>query len=456
MKTKRLQKNRAQAAFLLATMLWLLAANAHAQEQTQHLPVVKCDTSIVRELDEQNRLVYNEIHNYPCFIKFHDNSLTAPALQLPREVKVRDFIVHEGFVYFCGSISDANFNTQAVLGYFDLQNFPVSSVQYVQVNTLKSFERMTHYVVYNTEQKLHLVMTAVASNSVQALADAYFSSIGSWRFRVSVANTEFASHRLDNLITTNNYVVLASRTHDPLTPTGHLWCFERPQVPTGNIFSVSIRHNPTNIVSLSRVLLESLGHRHGLANEYAVVFDTKFQDAFDVVRYNGIHYQNTVRVSHDYFSIYTPIDMTFDTESNSLEILLKHKVQNSLPFPTNGPQKLPHSIMDMAYPTLLAGGSVPTRTYRDETMHSLTRLVHHPGRFISSGFNNAEYTLRLYSFHRSSDGGCSELGENNSTIVDHKREFKDMELPETITKIGIPQTMQTQYDFYSIRTICNQ
>lgn len=148
--------------------------------------------------------------------------------------------------------------------------------------------------------------------------------------------------------------------------------------------------------------------------------------------------------------------MTFDTESNSLEILLKHEVQNSLPFPTNGPQIIPHSIMDMAYPTLLAGGSVPTRTYRDETMHSLTRLVHHPGRFISSGFNNAEYTLRLYSFHRSSDGGCSELGEKNATKLTDEGKFQEKKLPETVTKHCIPQTMQTQYDFYPIRTICNQ
>lgn len=204
---------------VLSLFLTAAAFSATAQEFIRNVPILYPDTSIIRVVDTNSRLVYNFDGVKPGFFLYTDGASTVPILNLPIGVHILDFMVDYGVARFCGYrvTDDKTSSTEAIWGSFALSTFPATTVYYsvdtelVSLNKIDVFSQTDSWNIPIP----HVVMLGTLSSTMSSIVD------------VIPLTGEYHKTRsftiFDDLTMTNNYIVMTS--HDTLN---HIWMIRKP------------------------------------------------------------------------------------------------------------------------------------------------------------------------------------------------------------------------------------
>ncbi len=374
---------------------------------------VKVLNSIIRDIDGENRLVLDEGYGSSYFIKVDDTNGYVPALGLPEDIRVRDFTIHEGTVYFCGYKVVTFHDTVPVFGWFGLEGFPSVSVSCATPIFHKSFERMGLYTIPEGEGQLHFALVARRHDNKFTLVDACITPDNKFRYHYMENPEELTSHYIDDLVVTDNYVVVSSRTREPYTPTGYLWCFEKPYAPGAHMFSVAAHRCPLGTVAPSRIILEKLGRTSLYYNAYVALYSGQKVEQFSLFmsEFDGIYHGCTRKLATPY------AHATFKGVMYNPEDPLLSVVVDVWPNLFIGPHH--HVVYTMSLGSCGgSGGSVKGYLLEEEEVHSLTYLR---GRLLNETCGTRYGTLRLNTYD-GLQGDC--LSRVGGQIMEMEKRYK--------------------------------
>lgn len=385
---------------------------AFAQDRTRHFGEVKSQRSIIRDIDGQHRLVYNDEYFFPCFILVDDNDGNHQVLSLPREILVRDFVIHNGSVYFCGTRTQSNLHdTCAVVGWFGMEGFPATEVHFVQHEHQKSFERIESYNVFNAGSESHFVLIGRDINGIYNLFDARRIPLNRMVFHQPSNPEYFIDHQLDDLIVTDHYVIVSSQDRRALTCKGYLWAFLKPVSPGYHIFSAQAYHCPLGRVSCPKIILESLGRTAFSVNDFVALYKGPHADYSSryLSRFDGINHVAT-SVMGSPGERYSFKEASYNADDHVLDIRVDR--------PTSVFVIRNHRVffhVDMS--TLTPAGVVHGHQLEDDTVCSFAYL-RNQHRYEATGYSRGEGTLKLYNYTYNQWGVC--MPEVTTTIKEYK------------------------------------
>lgn len=426
---------------LLAVLL--VSCSAFAQERIRELTEVKSENSIIRNVDEQRRLVFNEGYDYPYFIMLDNGDVDAVAMRLPEGFTVLDFTIHQETVYFCGYfVAPATTDTVATVGWFPLEGFPSSEVRHTKHFSFKQFTKIGVYIVSSEIYEPHLVLIAKCQDDSYTLLDAYFHTDDFNLMQVIYHQSirpGFQGHRLDDLIVTDNYVVVSSReqTSSPFEDgilgssaddrnmpvvywKGHLWCFTKPNSPGYSIFSIMPRNCLLGTMK-GKVLLESLGITHLYFNDYVALFSEGFVGSGTpyIVRFNGYIY----KARHKFGTPgkhYGFREARYNPDCRRLSVRLW---ESPIVFPYPDHNHFYHIDMSNLY----HGGTVYGHRVINDAVYSFTH-VSDGNRFEAVGHpGGAGDAFRTYTYEFNSWRGCFLQAGTEITYSGEKYTYKDVD-----------------------------
>lgn len=385
---------------------------AFAQDRIRRFNDVKSSQSIIRDVDGQHRLVYNEGYLFPYFILMDDNDGSRQVLSLPREMLVRDFVIRDNSVYFCGMRIQSNLHdTCAVVGWFSMDGFPATEVHFTQHELQKSFEQIESYTVFSAGGETHFVVIGRDIEDRYNLFDAQRVSPNLMVFYQPFDPEYFINHQIDDLIVTDHYVVISSQEKLSLTREGYLWAFLKP-VSTGyHIFSAQASRCRLGWVSCPKIILESLGRTTFSVNDFVALYKGPHIDYRSryLSRFDGIGNAVTF-VMGSPGERYTFKEARYNADDHVLDIRVDR--------PTSVFEIRNHrAFFHVDVSTLTRAGVVRGHLLEYDTVFSFTYL-RNQHRYEATGYSLEEQVLKLYNYGYNQWGAC--MPEVTTTIKEYK------------------------------------
>lgn len=397
MKTRR--NNMAILRLLFAGIFFSSPFSVSAQDYIKEAVNTKTDKSVIRCVDSTRRLVYNEGYIKPAFMMFTDASTTTQDLYLPdNNYSVSDFIVRDNMVYFCGKKKDPSTNIEkAIMGHFDLTNFPSTTVYYYTHEQFSEFRKIESYIVYSaSESEFHIVMTARNSAGRWTMVDSYELPYNRWGFySISIPTDSLNGHSFLDIAVTDSYV-LATSSYPNINQITYLWYFIKPTVFQSNAFSVEIKRRKLSKSPKTGSYSALVGDFEN--NRYITTFitDPFFNNNNKVMieGFNGIISSGQLIIS-SLQGLY-PREIRKNHDSHEMDILLYSKSTSSCYF------------FHLPQPTYLGWGSgfFDAQKYSAQNILSFDYLGSMSDCFIASGYGDV---LKLYKYKYDNSGICAPL-----------------------------------------------
>ena len=411
---------KATCFFILNVAVWC-CDSAKAQDYTKEMMWTKSDNSIVRKVDNTNRLVYNEGYLHPSFMMFTDASSSTQDLYLPDSYSVSDFKVEGETVYFCGKTNTG----KAIMGYFSLTNFPYTSVYFYTHDCYAEFNKMESYTIYSaSSSEYHIVMSARKSSGEWNMVDSYEIPYNRWLFYSYVTDSDSISgHKFTDIAVTNNYVLATSiktGTHNASKP--YLWYFEKPTVLNSHMFSVRVQRRLFQYFQPSWILVEQIeNNRFVTVCHYGI-------NSFAVDDYNGVYHNNNIFSSINWAtSTCTLREVKKNLDSREVDILFYGGTKLSLLTHRSQICHLPLAVLENN------GGTISAHQYQTQNLKSFDYLENMSDCYIASGIplSNTDCVLNLYKYKYDYDGDCSDMDILSTEKDPHVKELYNQEIGDS-------------------------
>lgn len=178
----------------------------HGQAKIEQILGVCGKSTIIREINSTQQLVYGEI-DILTFSRVNDSSNLVDYMVLPSIFEsVSDFEIYDDTVWFCGSASD---NTNLV-GYFDLATFPLSIIRYFPITGVS---RLTNIDVVGCRPR-QLVLIGVDYLGCTPIVNPIRTPSGWEVYDILFPAQENRNYYFDDLTLTDTYIVLTARIID--------------------------------------------------------------------------------------------------------------------------------------------------------------------------------------------------------------------------------------------------
>ncbi len=297
--------------FLLFIALLALFPTSKAQESIERLDSEYAKISMIRRYDVRFWLIYSRCIDLYCdfnLVNEYDN--TVGILRLPEDfISVSDYKIDKDVVYFCGMMSD----NVPCLGYFDMNNFPNSTIHYVRFPTLKKLKKLESMADDTTA---HVIMTG-AAEEYNVIVDA-IPAAGGWNIcfiRPYVPNIN-NDNLYDDIAILDNYVVVTSRPNLIVGDNtnqynaARLWYFSKP--PSS---SVPLTASTLEYMEIPYIYTSALGIRKCVNNVFNIAGEvgmgTPYISEFNAFTYNGTVILDTMNAKIKSFC-YNPDSKTTD------------------------------------------------------------------------------------------------------------------------------------------------
>ncbi len=358
---------------ILTAILLLDSFSAFGQEFIKS-PSVKTATSIVREVSEHEWLVYSyDGGSEGWFTLVNDMSSTAPRMSLPLSHYVSDFEIYNDTVYYCGWVD--SIRSIALFGYFELSSSLATPVYCCRFPELK---RLSKLVVFNNENKPHVVFTGLMDLSLFTLGDAIENAPNIWYFNLTT-NTTGDSLSYDDVAVIKNYIVATSRIID--RDSGIIHYFNKPSSYT-TMFPLFI-YRPIAYPTTTPILITSC-----LDNNFATLCKSS-ASSFVMSRYKPFNDDGSFQST--YYGECR--DINFNSTDDYVEVLVYDQIE-----------KYKGGLAIHYDHTLPSTVSLPVHIYQNPynngcDLCSIDYLEYNPKCFIASGTNYNGYgMLELYKY----------------------------------------------------------
>ena len=356
------------------------------------------DTSIIRAKSLDSVIIYNHRVN-ATFMIFSPGA--SPSVSTYVEyldtLFVKDFEVIDNTVYFCGYKEVSSVKT-AMAGYFNINNFPGGYYRYFLLESCTEFNKLDYYRIDDNwgmfEDHLVLTGTTTGSRSDVIVDKMLFSTFppgpsGSNTFIYFSNNLD---EHFDDVITTENYIVVSSRNKRNNNPVADFWQFVKPAPGVSSIFSSPIQHKIiSNPAPATPIFLE-----HHKEDQYAAVYRDALYSKITMVHLNAPNTVNyCIGISDDEFHTNHPIEIKYNKKSDIFDILARaeyYRTPNAFV-----PSQIYHISQDVINNMVSFGNG--TR-YFDEFVWSIDPLKN--TYYFSASGNN----FKIYKY-RHDFWGCS-------------------------------------------------
>lgn len=411
--------------FVLTTAAILVlgfSSDVYCQDLIKNIQMLDT-SSIVRTIDESQHLVYNHgKENSFCIVDPYGSNVITELLYKD-DMKILDFEIFEGYVYFCGIENIGSPNS--IFGYFKLSDFPYATVYYDVRDEWASFNKLD---VFEIEDQRHVVMTATYHNGYGTMLDVRENTTGGWVY--CDADFEDCKFSFYDVAVIDEYVVFSSigDFDDIVSKTDvDLWYIKKPLgsgVPIFNNVSGNMYRLSIFVSVFGEILIE-----HIEGNELAVVHKGGNNTDFKVSYLDGMNYQNTTIVACDASCVVKDIkrsgiidEVVVLVNNTSIMQALKRSVLYVIPYNSPGPFVM-----------------VPRRYSQDELLNSIDWIFWHS--FVGSGHEYLSQDFHAYFFNMQQSGSCldnlSEKEEvKESEYISSKIEFPQRSFPYLIDTIN--------------------
>ena len=429
---------------VLATLI-LACIPSSAQERIRVFNDVKSERTIIRDIDGEKRLIYNEGDVNPYFILLNDSDGACPAMSLPTNMAVLDFTIYERMVYFCGYSIEGT-DTLAVVGWFGLDGFPFSEVRYAEHSYYRTFTNIDTYKVHANEPEIHFVLVGRNHGQNYNVLDAREIRYGRLLFYQAGLAIDLTQQIVDDLIVTDNYVVVSSRTKDFTFREGILWCFSKPNTPESNIFSVDVQRCSLGSVR-GEILLESFGRTNKYVNDYVALYqgDRIERGIRYLTRFNGPYHLSCHHFgSEDH--LYTFRDAKYNPDSRALEIHVGIKQKILSPFSYNDYYHVDVSSINRV-------GYIDGHRVENDAVHSLAYLLGKNRYEVTGHLNHDVDRLRIYSYEYNHWDSCLPRAESILSLLDKSLYY----YPQASLSdyfYFYHQQLATEEKYFTVTTVC--
>lgn len=307
------------------------------------------DRSIIRSDARQEPIVYGEQGSHGCFYRKDVSGVTGNCKKFPlaNGLSVRDFVIYDGNVYFCGTRND----TTAVVGWFSVQtvfsigfaNYTLCEVPhhipaYYWYNSYDDLYEFTRISVVDRPNGRHILMLGRGgcttpnsyydNDSLWFVADMFIDTTNHWRLYYSMDYaTEFA---YDAFTVTSSYVVVAGHQHFDCyfnSTDYNLLYYHLPNNTNASIFDAYTNAQlPSSIV----VPVWSIPHAYFTASSLSppgIVIEHLIDKAFATLCFGNVKDQNNKAV----FSVYDNVgSLTYRGWFNPLYLEGYYEMQYSI------------------------------------------------------------------------------------------------------------------------------
>lgn len=391
-------------------LLFFSSFNLYGQEKIREtIDYLICDTSIVREVSKDIILNYNHTNSTSTFMMV--NNIASNTITMYIEpLFINDFEIYFDWVFFCGYtfVDESESTKKAIVGYFPLGLFPVSSLNYYVYDDYKEFKKLDVYETAQKqkEQNIHLVMTGstegIHSNAIVDMA--IFATPTTFAPFI----TKDKNENFDDVAVTESYIVVSSRNKVMDVPIINFLYFKKPLNTTQNIFTNPYdKFRVTNPVVESPVFLE-FTHNNNFVATYKI-------EGFSRIAMLALSVTNT---SYRAFEILAnqswpniPIDIKYQGNEKLYCILARVKTGYSPIPPTRIYRVTSDDLLNI---TSNGQGIKYTKDYSH--FWSLDRATYGTQLFVTSG--STGHLSRMLWFNPLLSFGCAERFDYQYNVGD--------------------------------------
>lgn len=364
-----------------------IAPGVKSQELVSDIIGNNSDSAIVRVIDSGKWMVYGIKYPYSEFYLYSVGSSVVQSLKMEDEMHVSDFEKFGDNIYFCGYYY-VNGTKTGMAGYFNLSSFPSCPVFYYRFSHHSELKKIDLYSVASSGYELHMAMVGETTAGEGSVVDAVVTSGTSMSYQSYDEEYEV----FDEIATTDNYVVTASRVPGSSGDYINIRRFGRPTSLGCTIFSVS--HSRKQItyptadgpVALCSMAVDSVAMMYDWGS-HAVV-STHYTTPFSSPQYMV------------YLNKHRSLQIKFLKKMNKLEGLFEIS-------PSGLPVYCEALYMPMTQPPLSIGGITGHRFW-DNLMLSMDLCNNSPSGIVSAGRLNSTSYPRLFRFSGGVWESCSE------------------------------------------------
>lgn len=399
---------------VICAIIFLAAPHIVAQESVEET-TFKDDYSIIREINENESLIYNCYQGHSSFtLTKEGTSLIEYISQSYMYSYVRDFEILNGEdVYFCAERYDMDATNKNVLrdvfiGHFTMTDFRAASwyttnfqVDVISLSSIIGVTRTNKLDVYkDVVGALHVIVTG-SINTMNCIVEAYLYG-RTWTLNYTPTTNQ--NEVYDDVAITNKYVAVSS--HNENNSTGNILLFNKPSGAN------SIFPNPS--VGFTRIVLPYSVNGEVLLewckdDTLVSACHSAYDNAVYLSGYNGSFHIATIGMPLQ--SNLSPDsqlkDLSYNSEKRSLEVLQYELIVGDT-------ASVVYHITPVVLnaPTTLIFGNY----YKCETLNSIVNKKYLAGLTFASGHSydncyNAQYNnykvLRKYVLLQGFYGNCT-------------------------------------------------
>lgn len=322
--------------WLLATSLFLsVSQSAFGQEIIREVTedYLLCDTSIIRAIDNDAVLIYNK-RSKSTFMLVASGMDTIPTMYFENYF-VNDFEIVGKAVYFCGYRLDGGMK-KAIFGYFNLSSIPNGPVSYFELDTCTELKKLDCYQIEDmTYYENHIVMTGTTGTRSNVLVDKIMGGTIPYPpfppYPLSLCEVYFSNNEnesFDDVMVTDNYVVVSTRNKAAGLPVVDFWQFDKPTLSMMYIFNSNIHHiRLGSPYADTPVFLE-----HESGDRYAAVYKDGGFPRIVMLKLGAPNiFNNCVEILDDEMETIIPMDIKYNGDSAVYDILARIKYYRNDP-----------------------------------------------------------------------------------------------------------------------------
>lgn len=387
--------------FVLTALLHSVKGQNAVTQAPYHTDIVK---TIVKEFDYPATISYVETKTEHYFA-FADQSMTVTNCEIDADIFVRDFVVIDNKVYFCG-FRDGK-STSGIWGFFDiigLQNANLSYEVYENFACNKEFVDTLHRLTVYTDNAdiRHIVTVGTISGgnpSNGCIIDITPNTSGgtAWTYNIGVTPT-YSGERINRICVTDNLIVTSGpaamhsnldvyRVYDrnnlfmPGGPQDEIWYFPLSSLHQydHNPENYEITHINNDIVAMA-IQIQDISYYYPLQAHYGILVMAYDMSALSNGSISTLysHYASTL------------------TDKLNVESLKYTQTNNELLLLLNGNTPIPfygtHSIV-AEIPLLTT--TVTSSILTNQNLTSLDNYNSHQS-FVCHGFDNTQPNEATY------------------------------------------------------------
>ncbi len=366
---------------IVIAALFTISQSANAQNYTREVSMQVFNSTIVRSINENDRVVYveNSKNNERVFLYYNDQ-LANPYLigiRLPQfkncDYYVNDYVIYDKDIYFCGYKRDVTSgDSTGIFGRVDTAG--LNNISYCDVPGTINMRKIA---VFEDAGKPHVVMVGDENKKTTILVEATVASASVWNITMS-SSSPIENNYYDDLTVTDSHIVVVSR-HRTGSGNAYIHLFDRPTTYLPILYSIASYFKTEYTVS-GPIMVE---HRAG--SEYATVARTIGHEGYFFSCYDKTnHLGSSIFLLQETLNSCTLYDIRYNRLTKKTDVLTKNTRQGN-------------TLYEIIH-HLVSGMAVISSRYTTENAIRSLDYIENTGNMVASGFSLTDNNLLLYKY----------------------------------------------------------